>query len=106
MLLLLRRSSHHSAADLVELDGFEERAEVAFAEAFVALALDDLEEDRPDDVLREDLQQHALVLLRIAIDQDAALLELGERLLMPGHARGNSFVVGIRRVLKRHALRA
>jgi hypothetical protein len=38
----------HAAADLVELDGLEQRLEVALAEALVALALDDLEEDRAD----------------------------------------------------------
>jgi hypothetical protein len=44
-------------AHLVELDALEEALEIAIAEAFVALALDDLEEDRPDPVLVEDLQQ-------------------------------------------------
>src|SRR3546814_7794264 len=36
----------HAALDLVALDALEQGLEVAFAEAFVALALDDLEEDR------------------------------------------------------------
>jgi hypothetical protein len=35
-------------AHLVALDGLEQRLEVALAEALVALALDDLEEDRAD----------------------------------------------------------
>ena len=47
----------HAALDLVQLDRLEQRAEVAFAEALVALALDDLEEDRADHRLRKDLQQ-------------------------------------------------
>ena len=42
----------------------EQGLEVALAEALVALALDDLEEDRPDHVLGEDLQQQALALGR------------------------------------------
>ena len=71
-----RFRSQHSAAHLIQLDRFEQRLEVAFAEAVVALALDDLEEDRPDDVLREDLQQQAFALARIAVDQDAPLLQL------------------------------
>src|SRR4051794_37377049 len=36
----------HAAAHLVELDALEQRLEVAVAEAVVALALDELEENR------------------------------------------------------------
>src|SRR6478672_12821436 len=67
------RRSEDAPANLVELDALEERLEIAFAEALVALALDDLEEDRPDHVLGEDLQQQALSGLRRAVDQDTAL---------------------------------
>ena len=73
-----------AAADLIEFDRFEQRAEVAFPETLVALALNDLEEDRADDVLREDLQQHALTLLRVAIDEDAPARELFELLRVTG----------------------
>jgi hypothetical protein len=38
----------------------KQRLEIALAEAFVALALDDLEEDRADHILGEDLKQQAL----------------------------------------------
>src|SRR3546814_14547170 len=37
-----------AAADLVEFHRLEERGEIAFAEAFVLLALDEFEEDRAD----------------------------------------------------------
>ena len=63
------RRLQHAALDLVEFDALEQRAEIALAEAFVALPLDDLEEDRADGVLGEDLQQQAL--LRRAVNQDA-----------------------------------
>jgi hypothetical protein len=56
--------SQHAALHLVALDALEQRLEVAFAEAFVALALDDLEEDRAERVLGEDLQQLALLGFR------------------------------------------
>src|SRR5215212_2786655 len=79
-----RFMSQHSSAHLVELDRFEQRLEVALAEAFVALALDDLEEDRADDVLREDLQQQAFALLGIAVEQDAALAQLFQVLAVTG----------------------
>src|SRR5947208_17184217 len=46
-----------AAAYLVELHRLEQRLEVALAEALVALPLDDLEEDRADGGLGEDLQQ-------------------------------------------------
>src|SRR4051794_29967929 len=48
--------SEHAATHLVELDAFEQRLEVALSKAFIALALDDLEEDRTDHVLSEDLE--------------------------------------------------
>src|SRR5450755_1126744 len=48
----------HSAPDLIQLDRLEQGAEVAFAESFIALALNDLEKDRADDGRRENLQQH------------------------------------------------
>src|SRR5687768_393159 len=47
-----------AAPDLVLLDRFEQRLEVALAEAVVALALDELEEDRADGGLAEPLEQH------------------------------------------------
>src|SRR5512137_1886386 len=50
-----------AAADLVALEAFEQRLEVAFAEALVVLALDELEEHRPQQRLGEDLQQQPLV---------------------------------------------
>src|SRR5579864_3307950 len=90
----------HAASDLVLLDRLEQGAEVALAETLVALALDDLEEDRADDVAREDLQQYALALLRVAVDQDAAGAQLGERFAVPGNACGNPVVVAVRRVLE------
>ena len=40
-----------SAFDLLALDRFEQCLEVAFTETVVALALDELEEDRPDNGL-------------------------------------------------------
>src|SRR5690606_2488890 len=45
----------HPALHLVALDALEQRLEIAFAEALVALALDDLEEDRPERIGGEDL---------------------------------------------------
>ena len=64
----------HAAAHLVEFQRFEQRLEVAFAEALVALALDDLEEDRADDVLGEYLEQQALTLGRLLGTPVAPLL--------------------------------
>src|SRR3546814_6509952 len=73
----------HAALDLVALDGLEQGLEVAFAEAFVALALDDLEEDRAERVRGEDLQQLALVGFRVGVDQDLVLRQ-------PGHVLARS----------------
>src|SRR6476661_3172407 len=76
------RRSEDAPANLVELDALEERLEIAFAEALVALALNDLEEDRPDHVLGEDLQQQALSLGRGAVHQNAPFLQLWDALVM------------------------
>src|SRR5688572_29835154 len=57
----------HAPLDLIGLDRLEQGLEVAFAEAVVALALDELEEDRPDRRLAEPLQQD----LRVAAFDDA-----------------------------------
>jgi hypothetical protein len=65
-------SSNHSAADLIELNGFKQRLEIALAEALVALALNNLEKDRTKNIGREYLQQYAV--LHRAIDQNAPLL--------------------------------
>src|SRR5436190_13271979 len=63
---------------LLALDGLEERLEVALAEAERTVPLDQLEEDRRAvaDRLGEDLEQVAVL---VAVDQDAALLQLLDR---------------------------
>src|SRR5690606_22689636 len=77
-----------AAAQLVFLHRPEQRRDVALAEAFVALALDELEEHRADHQLRENLhQQPRLAAFGRAVDQDAALLELVERFAVSGQAR-------------------
>jgi hypothetical protein len=48
-------SLQHAAAHLVALDGFEQGLEVAFAETFIAFALDDFKENRTDRILGENL---------------------------------------------------
>src|SRR5438477_11360662 len=65
---------------LLPLDALEQRAEVAAAEALVALALDDLEEERARlslvvqrrRVLHEDLQQVAVLLVPVHQDLEVA----------------------------------
>jgi len=81
-----RAASDYPAAFLVQLDGFEQRLEIALAEAVVALALDELEEDRPDHVGGEDLQQEAAALVLAAVDEDAALAQRLDVLAVAGQA--------------------
>src|SRR5205823_12685529 len=92
--------SENSAAHLIELDALEQRLEIALAEALVALALDDLEEDRTDHVLGENLQQQALPLGGGAVHQYAALLQFADALLMAFDALGQQLVIGFGRVLE------
>src|SRR5579864_2295372 len=96
----------HAAAHLIELERLEQRLEIAFAETLVALALDDLEEARANDVLREDLQQQPLALGRGAVDQDATLAQALQVLAVPGNTRVDSLIVRIGCVLKAHTARA
>src|SRR6266851_449706 len=80
----------HAAADLVFLDRFKQRLEIAFAESVVALALDEFEEDRPDGVGGKDLQQQlgeAAIDHAFAVDQDAVALEPRDFLAMTGQPR-------------------
>src|SRR5690606_10192428 len=88
----------HPALHLVPLDRLEQRLEVALAEALVAPAPDDLEEDRPERVLAKDLQQLALLGLRIGVDQDRVATEALDVLAMVGHALVDDVEVGGRRV--------
>ena len=67
---------HYAAAHLVQFDRFEQGLEIALAETVVALALDDLEEDRTDLVFGEDLQEQAAA--GGAVKQDAVLLQAGD----------------------------
>src|SRR5207249_7099352 len=85
----------YAALDLVELDRLEQCAEITFAEALVALALDDLEEDRSDHGLRENLQQQfALRRIAMAVDQDAQALQFGQLLAVIRQAAVDQFVIG------------
>src|SRR5690606_14955938 len=95
-----------AAADLVELDRFEQRLEIALAEALIALALDDLEEDRADHVLGEDLQQQPLAGLGRAVDQDAALAQRRDVVAVARNALVDHLVIGVRAVLEANAIGA
>src|SRR3954465_265502 len=89
-----------AALYLVELDRFEQCLEIALAEALIPLALDDLEEDRADHILREDLEQEALARLGRTVDQDAALAHLLDRMAVAGHALIDHVVIGVGAVLE------
>ncbi len=75
-------TSDDSAPHLIQLNRLKQRTKITLAKAFIPFALNDLEENRPDDVLRKYLQQHALVLLRITVNQNAAPLQLLQLLAM------------------------
>src|SRR6185503_16124308 len=95
--------SNDTPADLVEFDGFEQCLEIALAETLVALALDDFEEDGPDDIGRENLQQHAFAGGAVAVDEDAPLAQLFDLLVVSRHPRVDTLVIGLRRVLESDA---
>src|SRR2546423_9928178 len=93
-----------AAADLVELHRLEQRAEIAFAEPFVAFALDDLEKNGADRRLGEDLQQQAAA--RGAVEEDVPRAQRLERLAVVRQALVDELVIRLRRVEQLHAPRA
>src|SRR3954471_5933687 len=99
------RRRDDAAADLVELDRLEQSLEIALAEALVALALDDLEEDRADHILGEDLEEEAFAGLGRSVDQDAALAHLGDVVVVAGNALVDHVVIGFGAVLELDAVR-
>src|SRR3954467_3396573 len=98
------RRGNDAAADLVELDRLEQGLEIAFAEALVALALDDLEEDRADHVLGEDLEQQTLAGLGRAVDQDSPPAHLRNVVAVAGQALVDHVVIGFGAVLEADAV--
>src|SRR6267154_5923134 len=94
----------YAAADLVELDRFEQGAEIALAEALVAAALDDLEEDGADHRLGEDLQQEPAALGRRAVDQDAVGGQTLQVLAVTRQALVDLLEIGVGHGLEWHAL--
>ena len=102
-LLMPPRVLQHAALDLVGFDRFEQRLEIAFAEALIALALDDLEEDRADGVLREDLQQQALSSVGAPSIRMRSRFSRAHVLAMALDAVVEPLVIGVRRVLERDA---
>src|SRR3981189_3315778 len=96
---ILRRVVHlqHAAANLIFLDRFEQRLEIALAKAIVALALDEFEEDRPDPIRRKYLQQQLGVAAlddAFAIDQDAVAPQPGDVLAMLRQPRVDLLKIG------------
>src|SRR5580704_5212165 len=88
----------HAAALLIQLDGFEQRLKIPFAEALVALALNDFEEDRADGIFGENLQQDPALVA--AVDENSATLKLRHRFDVTLDPRIDAFVVGLRRFLE------
>src|ERR1700722_9108548 len=93
----LGRNFEGPATNLVALHADEQRTEIALSEAIVPLALDDFEKNRPDQGLSEDLRQISAIG---AVEQDAAFLQIGDRLSMPRQPLLEHLVVAIRR--RRH----
>ena len=79
---------------LFQLDGLEQRLEVALAEALRAVALDDLDEHGGAvlDGLGEDLQQIAFV---VAVDENAEVVDGLHILVDLADAVGQDLVVGV-----------
>ncbi len=74
------------------------------SEAVIALALNDLEEDRTEQVVGENLEQNPLFADR-AVDQDVVLLHTFEVFAMTRHAAVDQLVIGVDRLLQPHAAR-
>src|SRR5689334_16391339 len=85
---------------LIKLNRFEQGFEIALSEPLIPLPLDELEEDRAELVLGEDLQeQHP----GLAVDEDFSLPQLADIFSMARDALVDELVVGVDRVEKLHA---
>src|SRR6266511_5075340 len=84
-----------SSRSLLALDGFEQRFEIAFAEALCAFALNNFKEERRAILyrLRENLEQITFI---IAIDQDTELFQRIQFLVNMTHAVEQRVVVSRR----------
>src|ERR1700733_12907690 len=85
-------ASNDAAALLIEFYGLEESLKIPFTEAVIPLALNDLEKDRSNRVLGENLQQDAAG--GIAVDQHAAALQLAQRFDVSFDALVDAFIIG------------
>src|SRR6266404_5309133 len=88
------------APNLVFLDRLEQRLEISLAEAVVALPLDELEEDRADHGLGENLQQDlgfAAVDHALAVNEDPTLFHAPDRFGVTAYPCEAFLVIGIGR---------
>src|SRR3990167_7290393 len=93
----------YAALDLIEFDRLEQRAEISLAEALVALALNDLEKNRTDHRLRENLQQQfAFVRIAVAVDQNPQTPQFIQVFAVTRQTPVDQFVIGVDRVLEHH----
>src|SRR5262249_22187167 len=95
-----RLHRENPAPNLVFFDRLEQRLEISLAEAVVALPLDELEEDRADHGLGENLQQDlglAAVEHAFAVNEDAMLFHALDRFGVTADPRYAFLVVGIGR---------
>src|SRR5713101_7955482 len=102
---MLRRED--PAPNLVFLDRLEQRLEISLTEAVVALPLDELEEDRADHGLGENLQQDlrfTAVDHSLAVNEDSMLLHALDRFGVAAYPREAFLVIGSGR--PRHELQA
>src|ERR1700730_1935319 len=93
-------ASDHPSYDLVPFDRFEKRLEITFAESFVAFALDDFEEYRPNHGLREDLQEQ---IAGPTVDQDLVVLQPRPVFMMTRNPALDRLVVRVGRPHEAHA---
>src|ERR1700712_5308498 len=85
----------YATTNLVTLDRFKQRLEVAFAETIVAFTLDEFEEHRPHQGFRENLQQQTLVArFGRTVQQNAPCLQLINRLAVVWQTAFEHFVIG------------
>src|SRR6266446_10298944 len=94
------RGREDPAPNLVFLDRLEQRLEISLTEAIIALPLDELEEDRADHGLGENLQQDlrfAALDHALAVNEDSMLLHALDRFGVAAYPREAFLVIGIGR---------
>src|SRR5688500_15895433 len=84
-----------AAAELIALNGFEQRGKISFAKSLVTFTLDNLKEERTNHRIGENLQQQPLPCTRRAVKQDTQVTQSGKVFAVLRYPVRQHVVIGV-----------